>query len=547
MSLPFLHENRMQVLPPVTNEPVLDYGSNSPERERMLRALDDMRSNPVEMPLIIDGKAVRTGRLDPAVIPHEHRSSLGQAHIAGAAEVEQAISAANRAHKDWSRWPWAERAAIFLRAADLLSEKWRYILNAATMLGQSKTVHQAEIDSAAEMIDFWRFNCHFMQRIYADQPISTSNVWNHVDYRPLEGFVLAVSPFNFTSIAGNLPTAPALMGNTVLWKPSTTAKPAAHFIMALLQEAGLPDGVINLVYGDGAQVAQQALSDRAFAGLHFTGSTHVFNGLLRQVGENAGKYRSHPRIVGETGGKNFVIVHAGADIEAAATAIVRGGYEYQGQKCSAASRIYVAESVWPKLRESLCDRINTISVGPVTEFRHFMGAVIDERAWAKHDGAIEHARQSGTDRIVVGGKTDKSEGYFVHPTLIQTDDARSRLMTDEFFGPIVGCKTYPDERFDELLQLIDDTSEYALTGSIFATDRAIIGEAINTLRNAAGNFYVNDKPTGAVVGQQPFGGGRASGTNDKAGSILNLTRWTTPRSIKETFNAPVDYRYPYML
>ena len=354
---------------------------------------------------------------------------------------------------DWSRWPWAERAAVFLRAADLLSGKWRYVLNAATMLGQSKTVHQAEIDFAAELIDFWRFNCQFMQRIYSDQPISTSSVWNHVDYRPLEGFVLAISPFNFTSIAGNLPTAPALMGNTVLWKPSTTAKPAAHFIMALLREAGLPDGVINLVYGGGAKISQQALSDRTFAGLHFTGSTNVFNGLLGQIGQNAGRYRSHPRVVGETGGKNFVIVHAGADLEAAAAAIVRGGFEYQGQKCSAASRIYVSELVWPRLRERLCDMINTICVGSVTDFRNFMGAVIDEKAWAKHHGAILHASQSGTDKIIVGGKADKSEGYFVHPTLIQTDDPRSKLMTEEFFGPIVVCQTYPDDKFEELLEV----------------------------------------------------------------------------------------------
>lgn len=546
MSLPFLHENQAPLLPPAANEPVLDYAPGSVERTLIERTLDDIGSNCIDMPLVIDGKPVRTGQLEAAIMPHDHRREIGRAHLAGPTEIESAIAAADRARKDWSRWPWVDRAAIFLKAAELLSGKWRHVLNAATMLGQSKTVHQAEIDAAAELIDFWRLNCRFMQSIYADQPMSTSSAWNRVDYRPLDGFVLAITPFNFTSIAGNLPTAPALMGNTVVWKPSATAKLAAHYIMELLREAGLPDGVINLVYGDPARVSQLALTDSSFAGLHFTGSTAVFSGLLGHASQNVGRYRSYPRIVGETGGKNFVVVHASADIAAAATGIIRGGFEYQGQKCSAASRIFVSESVWPQLRERLCDEIATIAVGPVTDFRNFMGAVIDERAWSRHRSAIELARNSGTAKILAGGKTDKSEGYFVHPTLIETDDAWSRLMTEEFFGPIVAVQTYRDNEFEDCLELVNDTSRYGLTGSIFATDRMAIARAANVLRNAAGNFYINDKPTGAVVGQQPFGGGRGSGTNDKAGSVWNLTRWTSPRAVKESFSPSTNYKYPYM-
>lgn len=546
MLLPFLNENRAPLPPLATNEPVLDYAPGSAERGLIQRALDDIGANCIDMPLVIDGKPVRTGQLEAAVMPHDYRREIGRAHLAGPTEIESAIEAANRARKDWSRWPWVDRAAIFLKAAELLSGKWRHVLNAATMLGQSKTVHQAEIDAAAELIDFWRFNCRFMHSIYSDQPISTSSSWNHVDYRPLDGFVLAITPFNFTSIAGNLPTAPALMGNTVVWKPSATAKVAAHYIMELLREAGLPDGVINLVYGDPARVSQLALTDSSFAGLHFTGSTAVFSGLLSHTSQNIGRYRSYPRIVGETGGKNFVVVHASADLAAAATGIIRGGFEYQGQKCSAASRIFVSESVWPRLRDRLCDEIKTIAVGPVTDFRNFMGAVIDEKAWSRHQNAIQSTRELGTAKILVGGHADKSEGYFVHPTLIQTDDAWSRLMTDEFFGPIVAVQTYRDNEFEDCLELINDTSRYGLTGSIFATDRMAIAKVANVLRHAAGNFYVNDKPTGAVVGQQPFGGGRGSGTNDKAGSVWNLTRWTSPRAVKENFAPPSDYKYPYM-
>jgi 1-pyrroline-5-carboxylate dehydrogenase len=544
--LPFLNENQVSPLPKPANQPVLAYAPGSAERDLIEKSLKDVGANCVDMPLIIDGKAVRTGQFEAAVVPHAHRHEIGRAHLAGPAEIESAIGAANRARKDWSRWPWTDRAAIFLRAAELLSGKWRFVLNAATMLGQSKTVHQAEIDAAAELIDFWRFNCTFMHNIYSDQPISTFSEWNRVDYRPLDGFVLAITPFNFTSIAGNLTTAPALMGNTVIWKPSATAKLAAHYIMELLREAGLPDGVINLVYGDPARVSQLALTDGSFAGLHFTGSTAVFSQLSNQISQNVGRYRSYPRVVGETGGKNFIVVHASADLAAATTAIIRGGFEYQGQKCSAASRIFVAESIWPQLRDRLCDEIGTIAVGPVSDFRNFMGAVIDERAWLRHQSVIQFANESSTAKVLAGGQMDKSEGYFVRPTLIETNDGWSRLMTEEYFGPIVAIQTYRDRDFEDCLELINDTSRYGLTGSIFATDRLAIARAASMLRNAAGNFYVNDKPTGAVVGQQPFGGGRASGTNDKAGSVWNLMRWTSPRSIKENFNPPITYGYPYM-
>lgn len=532
--------------PAPINEPVRNYAPGSTERSALARELKRMADDVVEMPLIIGGQEVRTGRIEAAVMPHDHRHVLGHAHLAGRQELEAAIVAAKRAWRDWSQWPWVERATVFLKAADLLAGRWRYRLNAATMLGQSKTVHQAEIDSAAELIDFWRFNAHFMHRLYGEQPLSVRGNWNRVDYRPLEGFVLALTPFNFTAIAGNLPTAPAMMGNTVIWKPSATAKLAAHFIMQILREAGLPDGVINLVYGDPAEIAQLALADPALAGVHFTGSTSVFDGLMRQLAHNAGRYRGYPRVIGETGGKNFIIAHPSADIAALTAAIIRGGYEYQGQKCSAASRIFVPESLWPKLRARLGDEIGTISVGPVADFRNFMGAVIDEKAWLRQKSAIEAARAESGGRIVVGGDVDKSTGYFVHPTLVETRDPMSRFMTEEFFGPIVSVLPYRDNSFTECLAEIDDSSRYGLTGAVFATDRRAIAEAASALRHTAGNFYINDKPTGAVVGQQPFGGARASGTNDKAGSLGNLARWVSPRTIKETFDPPVDYRYAFM-
>jgi 1-pyrroline-5-carboxylate dehydrogenase len=532
-------------LPPIaTNEPVLTYSPGSPERQTLERELERMLGDAIEMPLVIGGREVRTGRTADVRMPHAHARILGQAQLAGEPEVTAAIGAAQAAWPEWSRRSGAERAAVFLKAADLLSRGWRATLNAATMLGQSKTVREAEIDSAAELIDFYRFNVSFMQRIYAEQPASSPGVWNHADYRPLEGFVYAVTPFNFTAIAGNLPGGPALLGNTVVWKPSATARLSAHYLMKLLQAAGLPAGVINLVYGDPKVVTERCLASRELAGVHFTGSTEVFNDLLRRVSE--GSYRSYPRIVGETGGKNFVLAHASADAEGLATAVIRGGYEYQGQKCSAASRLFVPQSLWPRLRERLCDEIATIRVGDVRDFRNFMGAVIDERAWRKHERAIAEAKSHGSLKLEAGGRADMSQGYFVYPTLLSTRDPEVRHMTEELFGPIVCAYVYPDAEYAETIRHIDAASRYGLTGSVFATDRSAIALASDGLRHAAGNFYINDKPTGAVVGQQPFGGARASGTNDKAGSVWNLMRWVSPRSIKETFEPPRDYRYPFM-
>ncbi len=528
------------------NEPVRGYARGSDERAALQAALAGMAGERIELPLVVGGREITTGRLETAVMPHAHRHVLADAHLAGAAEVDAAVKAALNARRGWAAMAWEERAAIFLRAADLLAGPWRDRLNAATMLGQSKTAHQAEIDSAAELIDFWRFNVEFMLRVYQEQPVSSPGVWNRVDYRPLEGFIYAATPFNFTAIAANLPTAPALMGNTVVWKPATAAKYSAHFVMALLRAAGLPDGVINLVYGDGADVAHQVLADADLAGVHFTGSTEVFRGMVRAVALQVDRYRSFPRLVGETGGKNFILAHASADIEALATAVIRGAFEYQGQKCSAASRLFVARSLWPRLRDRLCDEVGTIGVGDVSDFSNFMGAVIDERAWKRHMAVFEMARAANSTKILTGGTGQRTTGYFVQPTLIVTEDIDSRLMIDEFFGPIVTAYVYPDGEFDRIVQAIDRQSAYGLTGSIFATDRRPIATAMAGLREAAGNFYINDKPTGAVVGQQPFGGARASGTNDKAGSVWNLIRWASPRAVKETLVPPRDYRYPSM-
>jgi 1-pyrroline-5-carboxylate dehydrogenase len=471
---------------------------------------------------------------------------LADAHLAGPAETEAAISAALAAAPGWSKTSCAERASVFLKAADLLAGPWRDRLNAATMLGQSKTVHQAEIDSAAELIDFFRWNVAFMYRIYEEQPLSPDGTWNRLDYRPLEGFVFAVTPFNFTAIAANLPSAPALMGNTVVWKASPKAMLSAHIVMELLHEAGLPDGVINLINGEAADIAATMLANENLAGVHFTGSSSVFDQITRVVAHRVGSYKNHPRIIGETGGKNFVIAHPSADIDALVTAIVRGGFEYQGQKCSAASRVFIAASIWPQVREQLCDEIATIKVGDVADFRNFMGAVIDEAAWSRHREAIEAAKASSDTTLLAGGATDKSEGYFVHPTLLTTTNPRSQLLKEELFGPIVTVLAYPDDTFTEILDVIDAGCVYGLTGSVFARDRRAIAIASDRLRNAAGNFYINDKPTGAVVGQQPFGGGRMSGTNDKAGSMWNLARWVSPRTIKESRVPPTDYRYPFM-
>lgn len=534
----------MTTLPLPANEPVRAYVPGSPERASLKATLNTMAAARIGLPCVIGGEPVTTGNLEAAVMPHRHAHILADAHLAGAAQVTAAIEAAKRAAHDWLRTPWEARARIFLKAADLVSGPWRDRLNAATMLGQSKTVHQAEIDSAAELADFLRFNAHFMTRLYAEQPISAAREWNRLDYRPLEGFVYAVTPFNFTAIAANLPCAPALMGATVIWKPSPNAKLSAHYVMALLQEAGLPDGVINLVYGDAEMTTRIVLDDSALAGIHFTGSTAVFDHLRREVAARA--YRNMPRLVGETGGKNFTLAHASADLDALAVAVIRGGYEYQGQKCSATSRLYCPRSLWPALRERLTDEIAQIRVGDVRDFSCFMGAVIDRRAWNRHAEAIARARADAGHTLLTGGEADDHEGYFTPPTLIETQDPRSPLMRDELFGPIVTAFVYEDAKFDALLAEIDHTSDYALTGAIFAQDSAALERAQIGLRYAAGNLYLNDKSTGAVVGQQPFGGARASGTNDKAGSLWNLTRWVSPRTIKENFTPPTDWRYPFM-
>ncbi len=532
--------------PKPVNEPVMDYAPGSPEREQVQRRLEHMQNERIEAPLVIGGEDVTTGKTAEAVMPHRKSHVLADVHQGGAPEVERAIEAAAEAWHDWSRLPWEERAAVFLRAAELLAGPWRAILNAATMLGQSKTIHQAEIDAACELTDFYRFNVEFMMRIYEEQPISAPGVWNRMEYRPLEGFVFAVTPFNFTAIAGNLPASAALMGNTVVWKPAGTAAYSAHYLMRLLQEAGLPPGVINLVHGPGATIGNAALASPDLAGVHFTGSTAVFQGMWKTIGENIAQYRSYPRIVGETGGKDFIVAHPSADVEAVATAIVRGSFEYQGQKCSAASRVYAPANLWPELRERLAEQVAGLKVGDVADFENFMGAVIDGSSFKTQQDAIEEARSHDQTEVLVGGGVRDDEGYFVEPTIIETKDPDFRLLRDELFGPVVTTYVYPENKWEDTLELVDRTAPYGLTGAIFADDREAVIEAEDALRYAAGNFYVNDKPTGAIVGQQPFGGARASGTNDKAGSMWNLIRWVSPRTIKETFVPPTDYRYPFM-
>ena len=531
--------------PPPVNEPIKSYAPGSPEREELKNRLRDMESDRISIPLVIGGKDVSTDESFEAVMPHRKSHVLADVSKGGPEHVQQAIDAARAAHADWSRTPWHERAAVFLRAAELLSGPWRSTLNAATMLNQSKTAHQAEIDAACELIDFWRFNVEYLTRIYSEQPYSSTGVWNRMEYRPLEGFVFAVSPFNFTAIGGNLSSSPALMGNTVVWKPASTAAFSAYYVMRLFQAAGLPDGVINLVYGSGAEIGKATLASEELAGIHFTGSTEVFNGMWETVGKNVGSYRNYPRIVGETGGKDFILAHPSADADAVATAVVRGSFEYQGQKCSASSRLYVPSNLWPEVKERLVEDVGSIKMGDVSDFENFMGAVIDSSAFKTHAQAIEEARSAGAE-IVAGGSTDDSEGYFVSPTVISTDDKSFRLLRDELFGPIVTTYVYDEKRWGDTLELVDETAPYGLTGAVFATERAAIDEAQDALRYAAGNFYVNDKPTGAVVGQQPFGGSRASGTNDKAGSMWNLIRWVSPRTIKETFVSATDYRYPFL-
>jgi 1-pyrroline-5-carboxylate dehydrogenase len=533
-------------VPAPANEPVLSYAPGSAERQRLAAELGRVAAEIVEIPLIIGGERVTTGRLVAQVMPHRHRHVLARAHQAGPREVERAIAAARRASRAWAELPWAERAAVFLRAADLAAGPYRMALNAATMLNQSKTAHQAEIDAACELVDFWRFNPAFAEELFAMQPQSAPGTWNMLELRPLEGFVFAATPFNFTAIAGNLPTAPALMGNVCLWKPASTAVLSGYVIMQVLEAAGLPPGVINFLPGSGAEVGDAALDHPELAGVHFTGSTPVFQRMWARTGERIASYRSYPRLVGETGGKDFIVAHASAEDDALITAIVRGAFEYQGQKCSAASRVYVADSVWARIRDRLLTTVAEIRMGDVADFGNFMGAVIDRAAFAKHAAAIDEARHAVDAAVLVGGETDASEGWFVRPTLIEAKDPAYRTMREELFGPIVTVHVYPERAFAETLALVDTTSPYALTGAVFATDRAAITQAGAALRGSAGNFYINDKPTGAVVGQQPFGGGRASGTNDKAGSPINLLRWVSARAIKETFCPPTDYRYPFM-
>jgi 1-pyrroline-5-carboxylate dehydrogenase len=538
--------NSISQIPTPRNEPVLDYAPGSRERSELKAALDRMAGERIEIPIIIGGKEIRTGKTAEAVMPHEHGHVLATYHQAGEDEAREAIRAARDAQRDWAAWRWEDRAAVLLRAADLLATNWRPVMNAATMLGQSKTAHQAEIDAACEMIDFFRFNAHFAEKLYSEQPQSSPLTWNRLDHRPLEGFVYAVTPFNFTAIAGNLPTAPALLGNVAIWKPAATGVYSGYYVMKLLEEAGMPPGVINFVPGDPVAISEILLADRDLAGVHFTGSTGVFQSIWKTIGDRISSYRGYPRVVGETGGKDFIVAHASADVEALAVAIVRGGYEYQGQKCSAASRIFVPDTLWPEVRDRTLAMMDEIRIGDVRDFRNFMGAVIDRKAFDKIKSYIDHARDADGVEILAGGGCDDSEGYFIEPTLVQARESSYRLMCEEVFGPVVSVYVYPEARWSETLRVVDEGTPYALTGAVFANDRRALIEADQALRNAAGNYYINDKPTGAVVGQQPFGGGRASGTNDKAGSILNLLRWTSPRTIKETFSPPRSWQYPFM-
>ncbi len=536
--------NGRRNVPTPVNEPPRTYAVGSRERDEIKARLTTMSDERIDIPIIIGGREIRTGRTIQAVMPHDHHHVLADAHQATESDVQQAIDTALAARHDWAAWPWEDRAAVFLKAAELLTTTWRPTLNAATMLGQSKTVFQAEIDAACELIDFWRYNAAYAQELYSEQPVSDHSMWNQLEYRGLEGFVYAITPFNFTAIGGNLPTAPALMGCTVVWKPASTAVLSGYYIYRLLEEAGLPPGVINFVPGDAVMISNALLAHRDLAGVHFTGSTGVFNSMWQTIAGALSAYRGYPRIVGETGGKDFIIAHPSADPQALAVAIVRGAFEYQGQKCSAASRIYVAKSIWPEVRDRVIAMIGELRMGDPRDFRNFMGAVIDRKAFDKIRGYVEDARQQA--KVLAGGTTDDRVGYFIAPTLVETDDPGYRLLREEIFGPVVTAYAFDDSRWLETLSLVDSTSPYALTGAVFARDRAALREAGTALRYAAGNYYVNDKPTGAVVGQQPFGGARASGTNDKAGSKLNLVRWVNARTVKETFSPPHDYRYPFM-
>jgi 1-pyrroline-5-carboxylate dehydrogenase len=537
--------NAFYKVPPAINEHVHHYSPGTPERDALKNKIDELNGTKKEIPMYIGGKAVTTSKQVEIIPPHQLRHVVGVYHKGDASHVKMAIDAALKAKEDWSNMPWEQRAAIFLKAADLLAGPYRSTMNAATMIGQSKNVYQSEIDAVCELADFFRFNVKYMTEIYSQQPESAPGIWNRLEYRPLEGFVFALTPFNFTSIAGNLPSSAALMGNTVVWKPSNTQIYSASIIMEIFEKAGLPPGVINLILVGGAEAGEVIFQHPDFAGIHFTGSTDVFNGIWKTVGDNVGKYKSYPRLVGETGGKDFVIAHASADAKVVATALARGAFEYQGQKCSAASRAYISASIWKEVKQHLTADIESFRIGGVEDFGNFINAVIDENSYDKITGYIAQA-QKDKQQIIAGGKFDKSEGYFIHPTVIQASEPSYRTLCEEIFGPVLSVYVFEDNKFEETLDIIDRTSPYALTGSIMATERGAVQTATHKLVNAAGNFYINDKPTGAVVGQQPFGGARKSGTNDKAGSMFNLLRWVSPRTIKETFVPPTDYRYPFL-
>ncbi|WP_288374450.1 L-glutamate gamma-semialdehyde dehydrogenase [Chryseobacterium culicis] len=533
-------------VPLAVNEPVNSYEPGSPEVKSLIDTYKKMWAEKVEIPMIINGKEVKTDTKVQLQSPQDHAHDFGFYYQGGMQHVDDAINAALAAKKEWNELGWEQRAAIFLKAADLLAGPYRDVINAATMIGQSKNVHQAEIDSACEFIDFLRFNVEFMTEMYSEQPVSDNGIWNRVEYRPLEGFCFAVTPFNFTAISGNLPTCMAMLGNVVVWKPSDKQVYSAKVIMDVLTEAGLPAGVINMIFTDGKETAEKVLAHRDFAGLHFTGSTKVFQGMWKMIGDNIHNYRTYPRIVGETGGKDFVIAHPSANVEAVATALVRGAFEYQGQKCSAASRAYIPKSLWADVKKVMETQINSIKVGSPEDTSNFVNAVIDKNSFEKCKGYIDRANASGEATVAIGGKVDDSKGWFVYPTVIETTNPQYESMVEEIFGPILSVFVYEDQDWKETLKLVDSSSPYSLTGSVFSQDRYAINEAYKALENASGNFYINDKPTGAVVGQQPFGGGRASGTNDKAGSKMNLLRWTSVRSVKETFVSPKNYKYPYL-
>lgn len=533
-------------VPKAVNDPVKSYAKGTPEREAVLKAYKEMWNSQVDVPLYIGGKEIRTGNTKNLSAPHDHQHIVGKYHLAERHHIEEAISTALEARKKWANTSWEHRASIFLKAAELISGPYRAKINAATMIAQSKTVHQAEIDSACELIDFLRFNVEYMTQIYKDQPISDSSTWNRVEYRPLEGFVYAITPFNFTAISGNLPSSAALMGNVVVWKPAATQIYSANVIVEIFKKAGLPDGVINVVYGNSSMISDVILNHRELAGVHFTGSTEVFNNIWKTIGNNIANYKSYPRIVGETGGKDFVIAHSSADVKALVAGLVRGAFEFQGQKCSAASRAYIPQSLWNQTKELMLAELATIKMGSPENLENFVTAVISEESFDKLAGHIERAKQDADAEIIAGGKYDKSVGYFIEPTIILTSNPKYVTMETELFGPILTIYVYDDNKWEETLELVDSTSEYALTGAVFAQDRYAIEVATHKLQNSAGNFYINDKPTGAVVGNQPFGGARGSGTNDKAGSALNLLRWVSVRTIKETLVPPTDYRYPFL-